>query len=132
MSDMQKAYVRTPLFIPDPESPLHGPFPNELAKELAIYEHQERISHAKALPDALKAQQDERERISRSLAAKGKRAQKSREPGKEKDLANEELQAFKREKGDKRGTKKEKDSWPELMTLVSGLSLILYAHGDQL
>jgi hypothetical protein len=70
----------------------------------------------------LKAQVDERERIASNQAAKGKRAKNIREAKQDMEgtavMTPTELASFKQELV-KRGTKKEKNDWPELMTMVS-------------
>jgi hypothetical protein len=114
-----------PLFLPDAYSPLHYPGETELERETRIFEAQEALVDKQMIEGALRAQQEERDRIERMKSAKtGKRKRTERDDrasSEEMEISMlSQLERFRELVNSKeRGKKKEKDEWPDLMTMVS-------------
>jgi hypothetical protein len=114
-----------PLFLPDPESPLHRG-ETELERETRLYEVHEATVNSAAMRDALKAQEDERQRIQEQVTNKSRKRKRKADP-----VANEATQASRFKammKSKERGTQKEKEEWPGFKTLVSHDCFFFHQH----
>jgi hypothetical protein len=115
-----------PLFLPDPTSPLHhGEM--ELDHETRIFEAQEAALNSTLLQEARRAQAQEQERIKLQTAKKTCKHKRTAEPtAAESSTKGEQFKAMLMSK--EQGTKKEKEEWPGLNTLVSHHCFYFHPH----
>jgi len=116
------------------------PANTQLAEEIALFEAAERNGDAALIQKALAAQKEAQAQIQRDLTARARKRSSKKRKAPVLDTDNEpttgvvsatDLEEFGKLIGqDKRGSKKEREDWPELMSLVSFSSLLYTYHTD--